>query len=159
MLFCIGVSGFSCRIFLIFESSQCNEFSTDFCKILVSSLVSMKSQSVVKCRRVSQKFGLLHFVRCFHWSQSVAEFWRHVSMTITSRTFEIPIIPRPKCELGRTSIRHRGPLTWNYVPREVRENNNINSFKKQLRTCKLENIHYIKEAAIGTNKDSNYFYY
>ena len=39
--------------------------------------------------------------------------------TRSNNTFEIP---RPKCELGRTSIRYRGPLTWNYLPRVSRNN-------------------------------------
>ena len=60
---------------------------------------------------------------------------------------------------GRNSVRYRGPLTWNNLPSEVRSITNIDSFKNKLKTCKLENISYDKETAVGTNRNSDYFYF
>ena len=67
-------------------------------------------------------------------------------------------LPRPKSELGRNSVRYHGPLTWNNVPSEVRSITKIDSVKNKVKACKLENISYEKDTAVGTNSDYFYFY-
>ena len=63
-------------------------------------------------------------------------------------------------EQGRTSLLYRGPLTWNAIWHEIRRCKNKETFKQKLRMCKvLDKIQYQKEAAIGTNKNTNFLYH
>ena len=69
-------------------------------------------------------------------------------------------IIRPMTEQGRTSLLYRGLLTWNAIPHEIRCCKNKETFKRKLRMCKvLDKIQYQKEAAIGTNKNTDFLYY
>ena len=68
------------------------------------------------------------------------------------------VIPRPRTEHGRSSFCYRGPLTWNNLPESVKTLS-TSEFKKKLRFCELEKIHYGKEAAIGTNKKDDFIYF
>ena len=61
---------------------------------------------------------------------------------------------------GRTSLLYRGPLTWNAISHEIRSCKNKETFKGKLRMCKvLDKIQYQKEAAVGTNKNTDFLYY
>ena len=69
-------------------------------------------------------------------------------------------IERPCTEQGRTSLLHRGPLTRNLIPYEIKSNPSKETFKRKLRICsQLNNINYRKEAAVGTNKNADFYYY
>ena len=67
---------------------------------------------------------------------------------------------RPRSEIGRTALRHRGPITWNALPTETKECKHRTTFKNKLKSDKIINkVSYKKEAAIGTNKIDNFYYY
>ena len=69
-------------------------------------------------------------------------------------------IKRPGTEQGRMSLLYRGPLTWNLIAHEIKCNPSKEPFKRKLRTCsQLNNINYRKEAAVGTNKNADFYYY
>ena len=67
---------------------------------------------------------------------------------------------RPKTEIGRTALRYRGHITWNARPTETKECGNRTTFKIKLKRDKIINkVSYKKEAAIGTNKIDDFYYY
>ena len=67
---------------------------------------------------------------------------------------------RPKTEIGRTALRYRGPITWNARPTETKECGNRTTFKIKLKRDKIINkVSYKKEAATGTNKIDDFYYY
>ena len=69
-------------------------------------------------------------------------------------------IERPCTEQGHTSLLYRGPFTWNLIPYEIKSNPSKETFKRKLRICsQLNNINYRKEAAVGTNKNADFYYY
>ena len=68
-------------------------------------------------------------------------------------------IPRPRTEIGRNSVKYRGPLIWNLLTTETRACKTKDTFKTKLKECKLDMISFQREAAIGTNKKKDYMYY
>ena len=62
---------------------------------------------------------------------------------------------RPKKELTRTSIRYRGPIVWNNLPKSLKAlQGNKETFKRQLKkhTKHLSNITFSKETINNYNK-------
>ena len=68
-------------------------------------------------------------------------------------------IPRPRTEIGRNSVKYRGPLIWNLLTTETRACKTKDTFKTKLKECKLDKISFQREAAIGTNKKKDDMYY
>tara|TARA_B100001146_G_C16162045_1_gene426112 strand:- start:171 stop:902 length:732 start_codon:yes stop_codon:yes gene_type:complete len=68
---------------------------------------------------------------------------------------------RPRKEIGRETVKFRGPVMWNKLSATIRNNNSsIDSFKKQLKKEKvLKNISFRKEAFLNTNMDTNFVYF
>ena len=49
-------------------------------------------------------------------------------------------IPRIKTSLkGAESVRYLGPVIWNNIPIEIRSIKNFDTFKTEIRKCKLKN--------------------
>ena len=69
-------------------------------------------------------------------------------------------IPRPKSEVGRNSLRYRGPLLWNYVNKMFDVSSSLNGFKASIRKSKadLEAFSFNKEVAIVTMKSKDFNY-
>lgn len=99
----------------------------------------------------------------FEKATNSTQFWKVVRkvqrMTKTRQKHCFEIF-RPKTEIGRTALRYRGPITWNALPTETKECENRTTFKIKLKRDKIINkVSYKKEAAIGTNKTDDFYYY
>ena len=68
---------------------------------------------------------------------------------------------RPQREIGRTSISYRGPFSLNVLPSHTKECLTREVFERKLKKHKLliDNISYRKEAAVETNKNSDFNYF
>ena len=67
---------------------------------------------------------------------------------------------RPRSEIGRTALRYRGSLTWNALLTETKECKNRTTLVNKQKSDKIINKDsYKKEAAIGTNKIDDFYYY
>ena len=70
-------------------------------------------------------------------------------------------IPRCTKEIGRTSIKYRGPLLWNSLPLNIRSIENFHTFKKSLKRAKesIKSVSFLKEASMITFKRTDYIYF
>ena len=70
-------------------------------------------------------------------------------------------IPRCTKEIGRTSIKYRGPLLWNSLPLNIRSIENFHTFKKSLKRAKesVKSVSFLKEASMITFKRTDYIYF
>ena len=70
-------------------------------------------------------------------------------------------LPRCSKEIGRTSVRWRGPLLWNSLRINTRSIKGIYSFKCNLKSKKelLNSVSYNKEACLIQNKQKDFIYY
>ncbi len=75
-----------------------------------------------------------------------------------SHKFEIP---RCSKEIGRVSIRHRGPLLWNNLPLELRKVDNLDTFKTSIKREKklIKSISFLKEASVIMSKHPDFIYF
>ena len=75
-----------------------------------------------------------------------------------SHKFEIP---RCSKEIGRISIRYKGPLLWNNIPLELRKVDNLETFKILIKREKkpIKSISFLKEASVIRNKHPDFMYY
>ena len=59
-----------------------------------------------------------------------------------------------------SSFRYKGTLTWNHLPREGKVCSSKKQFKLKLRsTTSLNDISYLKEAAVISNKEDDFIYF
>ena len=70
-------------------------------------------------------------------------------------------IKRMRTELGRQSLQFRGPMIWNSLNKELKQEPNRETFKRQLRSDMkiLNKRSFGKETTLNTNRDENYIYY
>ncbi len=70
-------------------------------------------------------------------------------------------IIRPRKEVGRETIRYRGPVVWNKQSWNIRDrNSSVETFKKHLKKEKVfKDINFKKETFLNTNFDSDYIYF
>ena len=75
-----------------------------------------------------------------------------------SHKFEIP---RCSKEVGRISIRYRGPLLWNNILLELRKVDNLETFKTLIKREKklIKSISFLKVAGVIRNKHPDFMYY
>ena len=81
-----------------------------------------------------------------------------INKTRRARQF---VVERPKKEAGRLTLTHRGTLIWNTIPNRVKDCEDKNTFKSQLKgiTKHINNITFEKESSSITNKNDQYYYY
>ena len=70
-------------------------------------------------------------------------------------------LPRFNLEVGRTSLRYRGPLSWNSITDTIKQAQSLNTFKLLLKKNRalLNDISFHKEACFVPHKDPEYIYY
>ena len=74
-------------------------------------------------------------------------------------------IPRCTKEIGRTSIKYRGPLPWNSfhsrLPLNIRSIENFHTFKKSLKRAKesIKSVSFLKESSMISFKRTDYIYF
>ena len=88
----------------------------------------------------------------------VNHFCRKLTRSRDKMSFELPRCSR---EIGRTSVRWRGPLLWNTLPINLRSIKGINSFKNELKSVKelINSVSFNKEACLIQKKQRDFIYY
>ena len=63
--------------------------------------------------------------------------------------------------LGRKSVRYRGPIIWNSIPRNIRNAASLQLFKATLKRASksIDQIQFEKEACLLNSKDPNFVYF
>ena len=63
--------------------------------------------------------------------------------------------------LGRNSVRYRGPIIWNLIPRNIRNAASLQLFKATLKRASksIDQIQFEKEACLLNSKDPNFVYF
>ena len=71
------------------------------------------------------------------------------------------VLDRPKKEIGRLSLRHRGTMIWNSIPSSVKGYDNVTLFKNRLKQHFkfINNFTFEKESSLITNKSHHFYYY
>ena len=78
-----------------------------------------------------------------------------------SRRSKQLVLDRPKKEIGRLSLRHRGTMIWNSIPSSVKDYDNATSFKNRLKQYFkfMNNFTFEKESSLLTNISHHFYYY
>ena len=73
----------------------------------------------------------------------------------------IDICKERKSEVGRNSLRYRGPRVWNSLPNDLKELENAQTFKSNLRKALniINKRNFKKEAAVISNKEDSFLYF
>ena len=68
---------------------------------------------------------------------------------------------RYNSNLGRNSVRYRGPIVWNLIPKAIKDASSLQLFKQKLRQASriLEQIQFEKEACQITSKQTDFLYF
>ena len=68
---------------------------------------------------------------------------------------------RCNSNLGRNSVRYRGPIVWNLIPEAIKDASSYQLFKQNLRQASriLDQIQLEKEACLVISKQSNFLYF
>ena len=63
--------------------------------------------------------------------------------------------------LGRNSVRYRGPIIWNSIPRNIRNAASLQLFKATLKRASksIDQIQFEKEACLLNSKDPDFVYF
>ena len=71
------------------------------------------------------------------------------------------IIPRPNSEVGRNTLRYRGPVIWNFVNKIAKVPESLASFKNTIRKSHVElnAFSFNKEAVVITKKCKDFIYF
>lgn len=69
--------------------------------------------------------------------------------------------PRPRSEIGRSSLTHRAALVWNLLPHHVKECANLRLFKIKLKANKhlLHSINFAKACCCVSMKHDDFLYF
>ena len=81
--------------------------------------------------------------------------------SITSRKGKIVQLNRYRYEIGQNSLRFRGPVVWNRLPKDTRECKSLQSFKFQLKREKkcVDDISFEKGTVTLNNKNPDFIYF
>ena len=67
---------------------------------------------------------------------------------------------RYNCNQGRNSVRYRGPIVWNLIPKAIRDASSQQLFKQKLRhPQRMDQIQFEKEACQITSKQTDFLYF
>ena len=110
-----------------------------------------------------KKAILKHVHQAFYQAgpAQITELFSVKAETYNSRRSKQLVLNRPKMEIGRLSIRHRGAMIWNSIPSSVKDNDNVTSFKNNLKQFSkfINNFTFEKESSVITNKLDHFYYY
>ena len=88
---------------------------------------------------------------------------QHVKIIDSKRKGKLMDVPRKSLELGRDNLLFRDPVVWNYLHKNARECENIDTFKRVLKTstdkAALEKVSFVKGTCMNYNKDLDDFVY
>ena len=68
---------------------------------------------------------------------------------------------RYNSNFGRNSVRYRGPIVWNLIPKPIKDASSQQLFKQKLRQASriLDHIQFEKEACVITSKQPDFLYF
>ena len=68
---------------------------------------------------------------------------------------------RYNSNIGRNSVRYRGPVVWNLIPKTIKDASSYQLFKQKLRQASkiLDQIQFEEEACMVTSKQSDFLYF
>ena len=73
------------------------------------------------------------------------------------------VLPRFNLAIGRNSLRYRGPLAWELTPTSLKQSPSLKNFKNLLKQSRyrlfINNISFLKEACMVSNKNQDYTYF
>ena len=129
------------------------------CQNEVLDIVGWKLLSYICKRRLASIMFQIHI-------ESVPEqlldlFERKDSSIHELRSKNHFVQDRPRTELGRNTIRFRGPSVWSVIPPEVKDLKTLENFKRKLKSCskKLNLVQFDKGQMAATFTDSRYKYF
>ena len=110
------------------------------------------------------KKAILKHVHQAFYQAGPAQITELFSVKVTkydSRRSKQLILDRPKKEIGRLSLRHRGTMIWNSIPSSIKNYDNVNTFKNRLKQLSrfINNYTFEKESSLITNKSHHFYYY
>ena len=88
---------------------------------------------------------------------------QHIKIIDSIRKGKLMEVPRKNLELGRDSLLFRGPVVWNCLDKNARKCENIETFKRVLKTATnkaaLEKVSFVKGTCTNYNKVHDDFVY
>ena len=103
---------------------------------------------------------LLHKVYFDHISFTFYDLFLK-NLTKKTRAANQFVIPMPRTEFGRTSLRYRGPVIWNFLNRITDVPDSLNGFKRILvkYSGEITSFSFEKEATQIANKLNDFIYF
>ena len=102
-------------------------------------------------------------IEMFKAKHMLSRLSQHVKITDSIRKGKLMEVPRKNLELGRDSLLFRGPVVWNCLDKNARKSENIDTFKRVLKSSSnktaLEKVSFIKGTCMNYNKDFDDFVY
>ena len=68
-------------------------------------------------------------------------------------------LDRPKKEIGKLSLRHRGTMIWNSIPSSVKDYDNMIKNRLKQHSKFIDNFTFEKESSLITKKSHHFYYY
>ena len=110
-----------------------------------------------------KKAVLKHVHQAFYQAgpTQITELFSVKAIKYDSRRSKQLVLDRPKKEIGRISLRHRGTMIWNPLPSSVKDYDNVTTFKNRLKQLSkfINNFTFEKESSLITNKSHHFYYY
>jgi len=73
------------------------------------------------------------------------------------------VLPRFNLDIGRNSLRYRGPIAWELTPTAIKQSTSLKNFKNLLKQHRhklfIKNISFLKEACMVSHKNQDYIYF
>ncbi len=71
------------------------------------------------------------------------------------------VLPRPRTEIGRMTVKFRGTILWNSLSNEDREIKSKNAFKEKMKKLKVKinNITFVKGTTTTRFRNDDYVYF
>ena len=110
------------------------------------------------------KKAILKHIHQAFYQAGPAQITELFSVKVTkydSRRSKQLVLDRPKKEIGRLSLRHRGTMIWNSIPSSVKDYDNVTLFKNRLKQLSkfINNFTFEKESSLIMNKSHHFCYY
>ena len=73
------------------------------------------------------------------------------------------VVPRYNLDIGRNSLRYRGPLAWQLNPASLKHSHSLKNFKNLLKERRhknfINNLNFLKETCMVSNKNQDFKYF
>ena len=73
------------------------------------------------------------------------------------------VLPKYNLDIGRNSLRYRGPLAWQLTPASLKHSHSLKNFKNLLKERRHKNfindLNFLKETCMVSNKNQDFKYF